>query len=1787
MKCFPITALAFLVLGTSALPAATIALTNSDALSSTSFNTGLNWANGQPPGPGNAYQTVAFRLRTPNNTTPLTFAGDSLEVQNGGDLRIKTGATITINNFILDNGATVTLTAPAGGTSGALSGNLTLNGTSSLISGLSTDANGGTTHVLTIGSIISGTGGFNTTTSSGTIILTATNTYSGLTTISGGKVLVNGLLAGPVTIASGTLGGVGTIRGTLTNQSTGTLRPGLGTDTSTLTVSNYVTLAGTTILTLNRNNAQNASRLAGVSTLTQGGTLIVTNGGPTLQIGDTFTLFSAANYNGAFNSITLPALPANLLWSNALSLNGTLTVVPITLPSITNLPASQVLATSANLNGQVISPGISTPSVVVYYGTNDGGANAAAWSNSVSLGPTTGGFSAPISGLATNTTYYFTAFATNSAGFTWATPSKSFTTLTADPFLTPLSVLTYHYDNTRQGANTNETLLVPGNVNTNTFGKIASYQLDGYVYTEPLILTNVAIPGQGMHNVVFVATEHNSVYALDADGISGTNNGMLWKNNFGLSANSAAAPFGYRYSGGGYNDIVPEVGMTGTPVIDPATGTLYVDSFTRDISGFTTNYVHRIHALDVTTGEERPYSPVIVAGSVPGTGAGSSGGIQTFSAIRHGQRPALCLANGMLIVAFASFADTDPYHGWVFAYNSTNLALQGIFNTTPNAPLSLNNGHGGEGGIWQGGGGICVDSSNNLYFETGNGSFSANTNGGDYGDSIVKLSTTNGLAAADYFTPFDQSTLEVQDNDLGSSGSLLLPDQNGNILHPHLLVGSGKSGKVYLVDRDNMGHWQSGSDSQIVQSFSSGGGMYSPPTYWNNFLYLQPAGGAMKAFSVSNAFINPTAVATAPASFGGQNGSPVISANGTNNGIVWVLNNNSGNTASPGTLYALNALNISQMLWNSAQMGSRDSTGPSVKMTTLTVAGGKVYVGGQYSLSIYGLASFLTPPVIQPSGGVFTNSTIVTISNTVPGSFIYYTLDGSMPTTNSTLYTGPFAINATETVKAIAAQSGYVNSAIVSASFINTSSVGNGTGLQGAYYSNHTSASPFTGSPTLVRIDPTVNFDWGAGSPDPSITSNTFTARWTGSVQPQFTEDYLFYTTVDEGVRLWVNGELIIDVWTTFQGQNSWSGKISLKAQQLYNITFEYFDNSGNAFAQLAWSSSSTPQAIIPQTQLYPFTNPPPSVLLTEPVDGTSYTADASVTVTADAAAPYNPISAVNFYLDGNLAGSVSNVPYTLTLTGVPAGSHFLQASAIDGSGLTNISAPVNITVSNNGGQPYGLTNREIAPAFYNMPNTSAGSLPPLLSMTGVFSNTPNMSPVGGLISYTPNVPLWSDSAIKTRYVSVPNNGNLITPDEQIAFAPTGSWTFPAGTVFVKTFELNTDTTNPNVKHRLETRLLVRDINGAVYGVTYKWRADNSEADLLASSLTEDIVITNATGVSTQTWYYPSPSDCLQCHTPQANYVLGLSTRQLNGNQTYSSTGVTDNQLRTFNRLGLFNPAFDETNILSFRKLSSLTNNSMSFEERARSYLDANCAQCHQPGGSGITFDARYDTPLESQRLTNYPASYSLGFDAARIVAPKDVWRSMIWQRMNTTSNTIKMPPLARNLIDSNAVDVIANWINNLPGTPALVPPTITPNGGLFYNNVGFTLQSSDPNAEIYFTLDGTLPTTNSLLYSNVFNLTSNATISASAFRTGYVNSAASSALFSVQPLQFTSQNFSNGVFRLKFLGAPGSNYVLLASTNFVDWTPLATNPATTNVLNFIDPGTTNFPKRFYRVLQQ
>jgi uncharacterized repeat protein (TIGR03806 family) len=1465
------------------------------------------------------------------------------------------------------------------------------------------------------------------------------------------------------------------------------------------------------------------------------------------------------------------------------------TTLTPSLATVTNLSATAVQATSATLNGQVISTGGDTPSVTLYYGPNDGGTSAAAWSNNIALGAQGGFFAQAVFGLSTNTTYSFTAKAVNGAGTAWAAPSKSFMTLATNPVQSLVAMLTYHNDNARLGANTNETTLTLGNVNTNSFGKLFTYPVDGFVYAQPLILTNVSIPGKGVHNVVYVATEHESVYAFDADNNAGANASPLWQVSF-LMNGATTVPAGDV----GTSDITPEIGITSTPVIDPVTGTIYVEAKTKE-SG---NYVHRLHALDVATGLERTNfnSPVVIAATnYPGVGNGTDNdgaGHVLWNPMREHNRPALALLNGNIYIGYASHGDNTPYHGWLFAYNATNVAQQvSVFNSTPN---------GGLGGFWQGGGGPAIDAAGNIYLLTGNGSFDAtgstfNTNN-NFAMSALKLSTTNGIKVMDYFTPFNQSSLSGADSDLGSGAPIVLPDSAGSAAHPHLLVVAGKTGMIYLMDRDNMGHFNSANDSQIVQSFSGlapGGqnGNYATPAFFNNMLYFIGMNDRLRSFRMTNGTIltTPTQGST---TFGTKaSSSPSISANGTNDAILWMIESEGQNPVGSAVLRAYNATNVAQEIYNSSQLASRDDPGTSVKFNVPTIANGKVYVGAQYALSVFGNGVFLATPTISPNGGTFNNSVTITLSDATPGAMIYYTMDSTVPTTNSILYTGSFVLTKSANVQAIAVKQGAVNSGVASATFLNSSSIGNGTGLRGAYWSNTPSTTftnvGFNTAPSLVRTDAVVNFNWGAGSPDPSISANTFIARWTGSVQPQFSETFTFYTTTDDGVRLWVNGQLLIDHWVNQSG-TEWSGSISLAAQQRYNIQMDYFENGGSASATLSWSSPSTTKAIIPQAQLYPVTNPPPSVTLTAPANGSTYTASASATISADAAAQYNSLSKMDFYASGTFVGSVSSIPYTVTTTGLAAGSYALTAVATDGSGMTSTSSPVNITVNSGSGQPYGLTARAAAPAYFNMPATFAGSLPLLLSQTGVFTNTPNLAAAGSLIPYNVNAPLWSDAALKTRWFAVPNSGAPYTPDEQIAFATNGEWSFPAGTVFVKHFDLVTNEIT-GFKRRLETRLLVRDSIGAVYGVTYKWRADNSDADLLTTSLNENIVITNAGGVRTQTWYYPSPGDCLTCHTPAANYVLGVKTRQFNGNFTYPSTGITDNQLRTLNRLGLFDPAIDEASIAGYSKLSALTNSSVSLEERSRSYLDANCAQCHRPGGTGPTFDARYDTPLASQNIINaILAKGDLGYDNARVVVPKDIWRSILYQHSASLDSSVKMPPLARNLVDTNGMAVLVAWINNLAGTPALAPPSIAPNGRMFLNSVRVTMQSTNIGDALYYTLDGSLPTTNSFLYTAPFNLTNTATVMANAMKAGFNNSVAATALFMLHPpVVFTSGGFfTNNMFQLQVSGVAGKSYIVQATTNFTDWSSLGTNTAVSNLLNFVDPGASNFTRRFYRAIE-
>jgi uncharacterized repeat protein (TIGR03806 family) len=419
---------------------------------------------------------------------------------------------------------------------------------------------------------------------------------------------------------------------------------------------------------------------------------------------------------------------------------------------------------------------------------------------------------------------------------------------------------------------------------------------------------------------------------------------------------------------------------------------------------------------------------------------------------------------------------------------------------------------------------------------------------------------------------------------------------------------------------------------------------------------------------------------------------------------------------------------------------------------------------------------------------------------------------------------------------------------------------------------------------------------------------------------------------------------------------------------------------------------------------------------------------------------------------------------------------------------------------------------RPLAKPYLSMPQQAGGGMPALLSQTGAFKNTRELNTSDSLIPYDLNVSFWSDGASKARWISVPYEG----PDrcEKIKFSPAGEWSFPKGTVLVKHFELATDETRPEVRRRLETRLLVCDSTGSVYGVTYKWRPDNSDAELLATNLSEAIVIKTASGTRTQTWYYPSREDCKTCHTDKAGGVLGIKTRQINREFEFPS-GTRENQLRSWSELGLLEPEVDEAALGNCAKLAQAHDESRSLEDRARSYLDANCAHCHRPGGTVAYFDARYDTPLASQNLIDGQILIDQGVDHARAIAPNDIWRSIIFMRANTVEG-IKMPPLAHEVLDRESMSLLKQWIESMPGPPVLAPPVISPAGGSFAKSTEVTLSQSEPGVTIHYTLDGSVPTASDAVYVGPIKLTSPAVLRARAIKPGFTKSITTQAVFIV-----------------------------------------------------------------------
>jgi hypothetical protein len=896
------------------------------------------------------------------------------------------------------------------------------------------------------------------------------------------------------------------------------------------------------------------------------------------------------------------------------------------------------------------------------------------------------------------------------------------------------AVTTQHNDSSRTGANLSETTLTTTNVNVSQFGKLYERAVDDEIYAQPLYVPGVNIAGT-LHNVVYVATNSDSVYAFDAD--NATASTPLWRINYTNPA-AGITPISHTDVGqacGTYVDFQNNIGITGTPVIDVGSQTMYFVTRTKENGTF----VQRLHAIDIRDGSEKANSPKVIQATVVGTGDGRDANNNiAFNPRTENQRAALLLNNGVVYITWASYCDQGPYHGWIIGYDATGLNQLMVYNTSPD---------GGLGGIWQSGGGLSADASGNIYAITGNGTFNGNTGGQSFGNSFLKVSPTGSLL--DWFTPFNWSFLNSTDEDLGIQNPMLIPNTN-------LVIGGGKEGVLYVVNTSNMGHVHANDNLQIVQSFqaSSAARMNGSPVFWSGptygpSIYLWPAGDPLKVFRLSGGtFITPaSAQSTALAAGGMPGGQLSISANGTQagTGILWASMSNSGDAnhaPQPGIVRAYDASDVTHELWNSQQQASRDALGNFSKFASPTVADGKVFMPTfSNKLVVYGL--------ITPTGGnaapVVNAGPDQTITLPASATLTGTASDDGNPvppgqlTTTWSLLTGPAAVtinspNALQTAVSFSAAGTYtfrlsafdgqvtsVDDVVV----IVNAPAGAGSGLLAQYYNDAGSGVFFT-SLALSRTDPTVNFSWGAAAPASGVQTDNFSVRWSGQIQAPVSGSFTFTTTSDDGVRLWVNGQLIIDNWTD-HGATDNSGAITLSAGTKYDIRMDYYEKGGDAVAKLSWAYPGQTIQIIPQIYLFPapVVNQPPAVsagsdqtiTLPSTVTLNGTVQDDGLPSPANLTVTWSKISGREDSSGGTVTFANPHAAATTATIGA-SGTYVLRLSANDGA--VTVSDDVTITVLD---PPAGGTGTGLRADYFNDPGDGNHFITPALTRTDATVN--------------------------------------------------------------------------------------------------------------------------------------------------------------------------------------------------------------------------------------------------------------------------------------------------------------------------------------------------------------------------------------------------------------------------------------------------------------------------------
>jgi hypothetical protein len=1226
-----------------------------------------------------------------------------------------------------------------------------------------------------------------------------------------------------------------------------------------------------------------------------------------------------------------------------------------------------------------------------------------------------------------------------------------------------VNVTTYHYDVSRSGQNTQEAILTPSNVNSAQFGKLFSVTVDGYVFAQPLYLANVSIGG-GTHSVLYVATAHDSVYAIDAD--SGV---IYWQ--VSLIPTGGRTVVGSTDIGAGCNDIVPEIGIIGTPVIDPTTGTLYVVAKSY-VAGRGYQY---LHALNVSTAAEKFGGPVSIAGSVPGTGYNSVDGVLSFNALSQNQRAALLLENGHVVIGWGSHCDYDPWHGWIMSYSASTLTNEAAFSPTPN---------GSHAGIWMAGGGPAVDASGNIYFATGNGDWDGVA---EFGDSIVKLGPPSGgsFPVEDYFTPYDQSYLDSRDVDVASGGVILLPTLPSG---EQLVVGMGKIGTIYVLNTSNMGKYCvnetpacTTSDPQIVQEIvGATSGIWGSPAYWNGNLYWCGANDYIRAFKFNTTSGVISTASTTSESFAFAAPTPTVSANGTTNGILWALDGSSDNsTCTSGSsclgLFAYDATNLQTVLYTSSQAANnRDSPGSAVKFAVPIVVNGKVYVGGQYTVTAFGeLGEAAANPTVSPAAGTYMTAQTVTLSDTTPNASIYYTTNGTTPTTSSTRYNSstPLQISTTTTVEAIAVATGYPNSALTSATY--------------------TIGLPVAASPSVTPA------------------AGTYTTAQEVMLSDTVSGATIYYTT---------------DGTTPSTLSNQYVMPISVSATTTINAIA----------VDTGYANSSVTSAIY-TINLNPATTP---VSVNLPATANVYAIATDGTATSDGGMDYSG----NAYSESLVGSAITWLGSTFALAapGLGSGARWMTISLPAGN-YTSVNVLGTGVDGNQTNQTFVVTYSDGTTSTFTQsmsdwlePQSYPGES---IVLTMPYRTTASGAPEDGT-TYLYGYSLAINSAKTVASLTIPQNANVVilaidlTPSTPTAASPTVS---PAAGTYTAAQTVMLSDTTPGAAIYYTTNGTTPTTSSTVY---------NPSAPLQISATTTIEAIAVASGytnsaVTSATYTINSGTPPVSVSLTADATVYGIAnngTAVTNGGMDYSGNAYSETLIGssvtwsgstfTLGAAGTASGVRLQTiplpagNYASVNLLATGVDGIQPNQVFVVTYTDGTTTSITQSlsdwlkpqsyAGESIVLTMPYH--LNSAGTTVNQLTYLYGYSLAINVA-----------------KTVKSLTLPTNW------DLVVMAVDLVPGSPTAASPTVSPAAGTYTAAQTVTLSDTTPNATIYYTTNGTTPTTRSTVYnpSAPLQISATTTVEAIAVASGYTNSAVTSATYTINsgtPVSLTADATAYGI---------------------------------------------------------